>query len=148
MSSGFVNKVYLVGNLAADPEVHPTSNGGKLAKFTVATNERIKDANGNVEEKTEWNRVVVFGAQADIAEQYLRKGKLVAVEGAIHNNKYVDKDGVDRESLEIHITQFKGGFTMLGAKNDGGSYPDNNPQQHSSAPGNDGGGPDSGDIPF
>ena len=145
MTSSSVNKVILVGNLGADPEIRLTSTGRKLARISVATNDRWKDEDQNVVEKTEWHKVVISGPKAEIAERYLRKGNLVAIEGAIHNNKWTDNEGNERLTVEVHITQVSGEFTMLGSRNDGGYNSD-----YSS----DGGNSvtpdklDPGDIPF
>ena len=79
--SGFVNKAIIIGCLGADPEVRATSSGSKLARFSVATNEKWKDQDQNTVERTEWHKVVVFGPKAEIAERYLSKGSLVAIEG-------------------------------------------------------------------
>jgi single-strand DNA-binding protein len=122
-----VNKAIIIGNLGIDPEIKMTSTGSKLARFSVATNERWKDQDQNSVEKTEWHRIVIFGPKAEIAEKYLRKGSLVAIDGTIRNSKWTDKDGNERESVEIHITQGGGDFTMLGGRNDGGTgteYPE------------------------
>ena len=121
--SGFVNKVIIIGHLGADPEARTTSSGSKpgskLTRFSVATNERWKDQEQNTVKRTEWHKVVVFGPKAEIAERFLRKGSLIAVEGSIRSHKWTDKDGNERESVEIHITQFNGYFTMLGSKGQG-----------------------------
>jgi single-strand DNA-binding protein len=116
--SASVNKVILIGNIGVDPVIKTTSNGSKLARFSVATNERWKDKDQNPVEKTEWHRIVVFGPKAEIAERYLKKGMLIAVEGSIRSNKWTDKDGNERESVEVHITQGGGDFTMLGGRNE------------------------------
>ena len=125
---GFVNKAIIIGNLGSNPEIQTTSSGAKMARFSVATNDRWKDKDQNPVERTEWHRIVIFGPQAEIAERYLKKGNLVAVEGPIRNNKWTDKEGNERVSVEIHITQAGGHFTMLGSKNNGETPPDNGPQ--------------------
>jgi single-strand DNA-binding protein len=118
--SGFVNKAIIVGHLGLDPEVRTTSSGTKLVRLSIATNDRWKDHDQNTVERTEWHKIVVFGPKAEIAERYLSKGSLIAIEGALRSNKWTDKDGNERESIEIHITQYDGNFTMLGTKSQGG----------------------------
>ena len=134
--SSSVNKIMIVGNLGADPEIRKTSTGSKIAHISVATSDRWKDQDGNPVEKTEWHKVVIFGPSAEIAEQYLQKGSLVHVEGSIRSNKWTDNDGNERNSVEVHITQGNGGFTMLGSR-----------PGHTPGPGPDPAPPDD-DIPF
>jgi single-strand DNA-binding protein len=117
--SGSANKAFIVGHLGATPEIRETSNGSKLARFTVATNDRWKDQDQNPVEKTEWHRIVIFGRQAKIAEQYLKKGSFVVIEGKIHYDKWTGQDGTERETAEIQISDASGNFTMLGGGGDG-----------------------------
>ena len=121
--SGSVNKVIIIGHLGSDPEVRSTSSGSKLARFSIATNDRWRDQDKNVVERTEWHKIVVFGPKAEVAEQYLKKGSLIMIEGSIRSHKWTDKDGIEREPVEIHVTQFDGDFTMLGSKGKGSSEP-------------------------
>jgi single-strand DNA-binding protein len=114
--SSSVNKAFLVGYLGSAPEIKNTSSGSNMARFSVATNSHWKDQNQNRMEKTEWHRIVIFGRKAEIAGRYLTKGSQVAVEGTLRTNKWLDDSGNDRWSTEIHITDFKGNFTMLGGK--------------------------------
>ncbi|MGH8172267.1 MAG: single-stranded DNA-binding protein [Rhodanobacteraceae bacterium] len=107
-----VNKVILVGNLGADPEVRYTANGGAIANIRLATSEKWKDKqSGEDVERTEWHRVVCFGKLGEIAGEYLRKGKQVYIEGQLRTNKYTDKEGVERYSTDIvaSVMQMLGG---------------------------------------
>ena len=106
-----VNKVILVGNLGRDPEVRYTNDQTAVATFSVATNERKKDASGQWGNHTEWHRVVAFGKLADFARNYLKKGKQIYVEGRLRTNKWQDKEGHDRYTTEIIAAaiQFVGG---------------------------------------
>ena len=107
---GSINKAIIVGHLGQDPELRSTDKGMSVCNFSVATSESWMD-NGEKKEKTEWHRVVVWGRQAEICEQYLKKGRLVYVEGKIQTRKYEDRDGADRYSTEIiaRDVQFLGG---------------------------------------
>lgn len=96
-----VNKVILLGNLGADPELRYTQAGIPVCTLRLATNERWRNAKGEVEERTEWHRVVLFGRQAEVANQYLRKGRQVYIEGSIRSRKWQDQDGNDRYTFEI-----------------------------------------------
>jgi len=96
-----VNKVILVGNLGADPEVKYTQSGQAMARLRLATNERWTDKGGQKQERTEWHTVVLWGKQAEFAGQYLSKGRLVFVEGSIQTRTWKDKSGQDRTSFEI-----------------------------------------------
>lgn len=112
--AGSVNKVILVGNLGRDPEVRTLQNGGKVANLSVATAESWKDkATGEKKEKTEWHRVVIFGALADIAEKYLQKGSKVYVSGSLQTRKWSDKDGSEKYSTEVVLQGYGGELTML-----------------------------------
>ena len=93
------NKVQLIGNLGNDPEIITLESGKKLAKFNVATNETFKNSKGERETRTEWHRVVCFGKTAEIVEEYITKGKEVAIEGKLTSRSYDDKDGI-KKSLE------------------------------------------------
>ncbi len=98
---GSVNKVILLGNLGRDPELRYTPNGTPVANFTLATNEVWKDKEGQKQEHTEWHRVVIWGKLAEVAGEYLKKGRQVYIEGSIRSRTYKDKDGNDRTATEI-----------------------------------------------
>ncbi len=128
-----VNKVILVGNLGADPEVRHLENGITVANFNLATSETFKDRQtGERREQTEWHRVVVWRGLAEVVEKYVRKGSKVYVEGKLRTRKW-EKDGIDRYTTEIYAEE----LTMLdrptggGATNTGGANP---PPAHASAP--------------
>jgi single-strand DNA-binding protein len=110
-----VNKVILVGRLGRDPETRYTSAGQAVANFSVATDESFKDRNGERQKRTEWHKIVVWGKQAEIAQQYLKKGSLVFVEGRIQSREWQDKEGQKRTSFEIVANSFR----MLGGRGDG-----------------------------
>ncbi len=112
-----VNKVILVGRLGRDPETRYTSGGQAVANFSVATDESYKDRNGERQKRTEWHKIVVWGKQAEIAQQYLKKGSLVFIEGRIQSREWQDKEGQKRTSFEIVATNFR----MLGGRGEGGS---------------------------
>lgn len=121
-----VNKVILVGNLGADPEIRHTQSGDPIANLRIATSESWKDkSTGQRQERTEWHTVVIFGKLADIAGQYLHKGSKVYVEGALQTRKWQDKNGNDRYSTEVVLSGFGGKMEMLdspgGGRNDQGS---------------------------
>ncbi|MDF2690818.1 MAG: single-strand binding protein [Gammaproteobacteria bacterium] len=101
MAKGTLNKVILIGRLGSDPEIRYMPNGNAIANLRLATNDGYKDKNGQFQESTEWHRVVLFGRLAEIAGQYLQKGRLVYVEGRIRTNKWQDQAGQDRYSTEI-----------------------------------------------
>lgn len=110
-----VNKVILVGNLGADPEIRRTNDGRPIANLRVATSESWKDkATGERREKTEWHRVVIFNeGLCKVAEQYLRKGSKVYLEGQLQTRKWQDKDGSDRYSTEVVLQGFNSSLVML-----------------------------------
>src|SRR5206468_1011754 len=112
-----VNKVMLVGRLGRDPETRYTGGGQAVANFSVATDETYKDRNGERQKRTEWHKIVVWGKQAEIAQQYLKKGSLVFIEGRIQSREWQDKEGQKRTSFEIVANSFR----MLGGRGDGGS---------------------------
>ncbi len=119
--AGSVNKVILVGNLGADPEVRQMQNGKPMVTFSVATSERWKDrATGEPREKTEWHRVVIFNeGLSRIAEQYLRKGSKVYVEGQLQTRKWQDQSGNDRYTTEVVLQGFNSAMTMLDSRSQG-----------------------------
>jgi len=121
MASKGVNKVILVGNLGKDPEVRYTPNGKAVANLTLATSESWKDQSGQIQEKTEWHRVSMFGKLAEIAGEYLRKGSQVYIEGKLQTRKWQNKEGQDQYTTEIVLDPFNGVMQMLGSKGGGQS---------------------------
>lgn len=113
--AGSINKVILVGNLGRDPEIRHTQDGAKVANLSLATSESWKDRNsGERREKTEWHRVVIFNDRlADVAEQYLRKGSKVYVEGTLQTRKWTDQSGQEKYTTEIVLQKFRGELQML-----------------------------------
>ncbi len=134
MATRGVNKVILVGNLGQDPEVRYTPGGAAITNISIATSDSWKDKNtGQMQEKTEWHRVVFFGKLAEIAGEYLHKGSQVYIEGKLQTRKWQDKQGQDRYSTEVVVDGFNGVMQMLGGKGDapmGGGRP----QQQQQAP--------------
>ena len=120
--AGSINKVILVGNLGADPEIRQTKDGKSIANLSVATSESWKDRNtGERREKTEWHRVVIFNeGLARVAEQYLKKGSKVYVEGQLQTRKWQDQNGQDRYSTEVVLQGFNSNLTMLDGRSGGG----------------------------
>jgi len=118
--AGSVNKVILIGNLGADPEVRSLPSGGKVVNLRVATTDTWRDKNsGERKEKTEWHRVVIFNeGLTRVAEQYLRKGSKVYIEGALQTRKW-EKDGVDQYSTEVVLQSFNSQLTMLDGRPEG-----------------------------
>ena len=110
-----VNKVILVGRLGRDPETRYTGGGQAVANFSVATDETYKDRNGERQKRTEWHRITVWGKQAEIAQQYLKKGSLVFIECRIQTREWQDKEGQKRTSFDIVASNFR----MLGGRADG-----------------------------
>ncbi|WP_319532824.1 single-stranded DNA-binding protein [uncultured Cohaesibacter sp.] len=123
--SGSVNKVIIVGNLGADPDIRTTQDGRKIANLSVATSESWKDRNsGEKRERTEWHRVVVFSeALTKIAETYLKKGSKVYVEGQLQTRKWKDQNGQDRYSTDIVLQGFNATLTMLDNRGNGSGRP-------------------------
>jgi len=119
--AGSVNKVILVGNLGRDPEVRSFPNGGKVCNLRIATSETWRDRNtGERKERTEWHSVAIFNENlAKIAEQYLRKGSKVYIEGQLETRKWQDQSGQDRYTTEVVLRQFRGELTLLDGR-DGG----------------------------
>jgi single-strand DNA-binding protein len=164
-----VNKVILVGTLGADPETRYTANGGAITSIRIATNESWTDKQtGQKQERTEWHRVKFFGKLAEIAGEYLKKGRQVYVEGSLRTDKYTDKEGVERYSTDIIANEMQmlggpggergGGGGDMGAPRStgGGERPSRAPQRASGGDarppagggGGSGGGFDDDDIPF
>jgi single-strand DNA-binding protein len=111
-----LNKVMLIGNLGKDPEVRYTTAGQAVASFSIATSEKFKNRSGEMEERTEWHNVVLWGRQAEIAKDYLAKGRTVFIEGRLQTRKWQDKDGRDRYTTEIVGDRMQ----FVGPKGDGG----------------------------
>ena len=120
-----VNKVILVGNLGKDPETRRTTDGNPIVNFTLATSENWRDkATGERKEKTEWHRVVIFNENlAKVAEQYLRKGSKVYIEGQLQTRKWTDKDGQEKYTTEVVLSRFRGELQMLDSRGEGGGAP-------------------------
>ena len=112
-----VNKVILIGNLGRDPEVRYLPDGGAVANISIATTSKYKNKSGELVEETEWHRVTFFGRLAEIAGEYLKKGKPVYVEGRLKTNKYTDKDGVEKYATNIVANEMQ----MLGGRDDADS---------------------------
>jgi single-strand DNA-binding protein len=137
-----VNRVFLIGNLGRDPEVRYTTSGTAVANFTLATTERWSDpSSGERKEKTEWHRIVVWGKQAEIAGEYLRKGRQVCVEGSLQTREWTDREGNKRYTTEIRAQRFQ----MLGRP---GEAPAGAPAEESSVVAEPDAGFGEDDIPF
>ncbi|SDE41704.1 MULTISPECIES: single-stranded DNA-binding protein [Kordiimonas] len=128
--AGSVNKVILVGNLGRDPEVRTMNDGSPVVNLSIATSETWRDRNsGERKERTEWHRVVIFNENlAKVAQQYLKKGSTVYIEGQLQTRKWTDQQGVEKYSTEVVLQRFRGELTMLGGRGDsqGGGFADNN----------------------
>ena len=124
--AGSVNKVILIGNLGADPEIRRTQDGRPIANLRIATSESWRDkATGERKEKTEWHRVVIFNeGLCKVVEQYVKKGSKVYLEGQLQTRKYTDKDGVEKYSTEVVLQGFNSQLTMLDSRRDGGGGAD------------------------
>lgn len=153
--AGSVNKVILIGNLGRDPEVRTLNDGSPVVTLSLATSENWKDkASGERRERTEWHRVVIFNENlAKVAENYLKKGAKVYIEGQLQTRKWTDKDGNEKYTTEVVLQRYRGDLTMLDAKGEGGgSFAADN----SAPPASEGGGSSSGgkdddfddEIPF
>lgn len=153
-----VNRAILVGNLGQDPEVRTTRQGVKVVTLSVATSESWRDKNsGERKEKTEWHRVIIWGAHdgdglAGVAEKYLRKGSKVYVEGKMQTRKWTDDKGVDRWTTEVVLQGFGANLQLLDGKGEGGGNrppPPESPDEYgrsSGRPGGDRAGQGSGEI--
>ena len=156
--AGSVNKVILVGNLGADPEIRSLTSGDRVANLRLATSESWRDrTSGEKKEKTEWHRVVIFNDNlVKVAESYLRKGSKVYIEGALQNRKYTDASGVEKYSTEIVLQKFRGELTMLDGRGGDGDEDrsagsggfSSGPRQQSSAPREDFSADLDDEIPF
>jgi single-strand DNA-binding protein len=120
--AGSVNKVILIGNLGADPEIKRTQDGRPIANLRIATSDTWRDkATGERKEKTEWHRVVIFNeGLCKVAEQYLKKGAKIYVEGALQTRKWTDQSGVEKYSTEVVLQGFNSTLTMLDGRSGGG----------------------------
>jgi single-strand DNA-binding protein len=147
--AGSVNKVILVGNLGADPEIRTLNSGDRVCNLRLATSESWRDrGSGERKERTEWHRVVIFNDNlVKVAESFLRKGSKVYVEGALQTRKWSDQSGQEKFSTEVVLQKFRGELTMLDGKGEGGAERDeggyggasgggfsSGPRQQSSAP--------------
>ena len=141
-----VNKVILVGNLGRDPELRSTPSGQQVASFSLATNRKWKDRDGNRQEQTEWHNIVCWGRQAEIAGQYLTKGRQIFVEGRIQTQSWEDRQSGEKKYRTEIVCE---NFQMLGQRGDqpesGGYRPE---EQISPPPSDSGGTADDDDIPF
>lgn len=122
--AGSVNKVILIGNLGRDPEVRSLNDGSKVANLRIATSETWRDrATGERKERTEWHSVVIFNENlVKVAENYLRKGSKVYVEGQLQTRKWTDQQGQDRYTTEVVLQRYRGELTMLDSRGEGGGY--------------------------
>jgi len=148
--AGSVNKVILVGNLGRDPEVRTFQNGGKVVNLRIATSENWRDkATGERREKTEWHSVAIFSEPLGrVAEQYLRKGSKVYIEGQLETRKWQDQSGADRYSTEVVLRPFRSELTMLDGRGEGGSSGSEPDRGDYGGSGRDPGGDMDDEIPF
>ena len=139
MQKNSLNKVILIGNLGQDPEARFTPSGTAVANLSVATNESWKDQSGEMQDRTEWHRVVMYGRMAETASEYMKKGQMVYVEGRLHTREWEDQNQIKRKTTEIRCDN----FTMLGKRSDASNAPSTNPESSAK--------PDTGvddDLPF
>ena len=138
--AGSVNKVILIGNLGKDPEIRTLNSGDRVCNLTIATSESWRDRqSGEKKEKTEWHRVVIFNDNiVKVAEQYLKKGSSVYVEGSLQTREWTDAQGVEKYSTEIVLQKFRGELTMLGGRDGGGGDRDYGDSGYSSGGGGSG----------
>ncbi len=156
--AGSVNKVILIGNLGADPEIRTLNSGDRVANLRVATSETWRDrSSGERKERTEWHRVVIFNdGLVKVAEQFLRKGSKIYLEGSIQTRKWQDQSGQEKFSTEIVLQKFRGELTMLDGRGDGAEREDgpsgggfsSGPKQRSSGPREDFSADLDDEIPF
>jgi len=139
---GSVNKVILIGNLGKDPEVRSTQAGAPVVQLSIATSDTWKDRQtGERKERTEWHRVVIFNEHlCKVAENYLKKGAKVYVEGALQTRKWTDQSGVEKYTTEVVLQKFNGELTMLDSRNEGGGYGGGDSGGFNQAGGDGGGG--------
>ena len=114
MQKNSLNKVILIGNLGQDPEARFTPQGTAVTNLSIATNESWKDQSGEVQDRTEWHRVVMYGRMAETATEYMKKGQMVYVEGRLHTREWEDQNQIKRKTTEIRCDN----FTMLGRRSD------------------------------
>lgn len=135
--AGSINKVTLVGNLGRDPEIRSMQDGGKIVQLSIATSESWKDRNsGERREKTEWHRVVIFNENLGrTAEQYLKKGSTVYIEGQLQTRKWTDQQGQEKYTTEVVLQRYRGELTMLGGRIDAGSSAGNSDMDYDTAAG-------------
>ncbi|MDP3196429.1 single-stranded DNA-binding protein [Tabrizicola sp.] len=144
--AGSVNKVIIIGNLGRDPEVRSFQNGGKVVNLRIATSETWRDKqSGERKERTEWHSVAIFNeGLAKIAEQYLKKGSTVYIEGSLETRKWQDQSGQDKYTTEIVLRPYNGNLTLLGGRGEGGggggSYEDRSGYDEGGQGGGQGGG--------
>jgi single-strand DNA-binding protein len=131
-----LNKVQLIGNAGADPEVRTTPAGRTVANIRIATSETWSDQNGEKQDRTEWHRVVVFGKPAEIVQQYLRKGSKVYVEGQLQTREWQDQTGQKRYTTEVVVSGFGSQIILLDGRTGGGNIPPmaGDPSQYGSRP--------------
>jgi single-strand DNA-binding protein len=151
--AGSVNKVILIGNLGADPEVRSFQNGGQVCNLRIATSETWKDrSTGERREKTEWHNVAIYNENLiRLAQQFLKKGSKVYVEGQLETRKWQDQNGQDRYSTEVTLRPFRGEMTFLDARAGGGDFGGGRDYSGGPGGGRDQGGPSGGlddEIPF
>lgn len=113
--AGSLNKVILIGNLGQDPEARFTPQGTAVTNLSIATNESWKDQSGEMQDRTEWHRVVMYGRMAETATEYMKKGQMVYVEGRLYTREWEDQNQIKRKTTEIRCDN----FTMLGRRSDG-----------------------------
>jgi single-strand DNA-binding protein len=131
---GSVNKVMLIGNVGAEPQIRSTQDGKEIASFTIATSESWKDrATGEKKEKTEWHRIVVFAeGLVGVIKNYVKKGSKIYIEGTLQTRKWVDNAGVEKYTTEVVLQGYNGTLTLLDSKTGGtDSYSNNDKQQNS-----------------
>jgi single-strand DNA-binding protein len=121
--AGSVNKVILIGNVGRDPEIRSTTEGTRIANFTLATSDNWRDkASGERRERTEWHRIVIFNERlTEVVEKYVKKGAKLYIEGALQTRKWTDKEGQERYTTEVVLQRFRGELTMLDGRSGGGS---------------------------
>ena len=139
MQKNSLNKVILIGNLGQDPEARFTPQGTAVTNLSIATNESWKDQSGEMQDRTEWHRVVMYGRMAETATEYMKKGQMVYVEGRLNTREWEDQNQIKRRTTEVRCDN----FTMLGKRSDSSSPPSENPDSSMK--------PDSGvddDLPF
>ena len=144
MQKGSVNKVVLVGHLGGDPETRFTPSGTAVANFNLATNQTWRDANGELQDKTEWHRCVMFGKSAEMSGELLKNGQLCYLEGKLQTRNWEDKDGVKRYTTEV-ICDI---FTMLGRRIDNQNGQEQNQNEQGQAAPVTADGDDEDDLPF